>query len=220
MSQDDKCRDQGDQNQLPRVHIFVESPRQQRESRRHSDGAERDVTEGDGDEQEQDHHAQNGFRGKQYKSPKTGGNALAAAKLEPDGKKMPEHREERGRGHDERLMRSAEQRSRNENRSQTFGGVENKSRNSERGRLAGHVRRTNVATAGGTYILALEDPNQHVAEGDGSQQVAHGGGNEIGIHVRCCLSKLAVERRASAPVATLTTIEREPLQLRVFRSFR
>src|SRR6266404_490537 len=156
MSPDDKGRDQGDQNQLPRVHIFVESPCQQWKSRRHSDGAERDVTEGDGDEQEQDHHAQNGFRGEQYKSPQTGGNALTAAKLEPDGKKMPEHREECRRGHDERLMRSAEQRSRNEHRSQTFGGVENKSRNSERGRLAGDIRCANIAAAGGTYILALE----------------------------------------------------------------
>src|SRR6266404_2053152 len=164
MSPDDEGRDQGDQNQLPRVQIFVESPCQQWKSRRHSDGAERDVTEGDGDEQEQDHHAQNGFRGEQYESPKTGGNALAAAKFEPDGEQMTEHGEERGRGHDEFLMRSAEQRSRNENRSQTLGGVKNESRNSERGRFAGHVRRTNVAAAGGTDILAFENSHHHVAE--------------------------------------------------------
>src|SRR3979409_1273282 len=104
MYPDDELRDQGNQNQLPRVHIFVEGPRQQRKSRRHSDRAERDVTEGDGDDQEQDHEAQNGFRGKQYKSPKTGGNALAAAELEPDGEEVTEYGKERGRGHDELLM--------------------------------------------------------------------------------------------------------------------
>src|SRR3981081_1637591 len=125
MSPDDEYRDQGDQNKVARVHIFVERPRQQRKSRRHSDGAERDVTESDSDNQEQDHQAQNGFRGEQYKRSKTGGDALAAAELEPDGEQMPEHAEERRRGHDELLMRSAEQRLRHENRSQTFGGVEN-----------------------------------------------------------------------------------------------
>src|SRR6267378_3125149 len=144
MSPDDEGRDQSDQNQLPRVQIFVEVPCQQRKSCRHGDGAERDVTEGAGDDQEQDHHAQNGFWGKQYKSPKTGGDALAAAKLKPEGEQMAEHGEERRRGHDELLMRSAEQYPRQENRSQTFGCVENESRNSERGRFAGHVRRTNV----------------------------------------------------------------------------
>src|ERR1700674_2786383 len=191
MSPDDECRDQGDQNKLPLVHIFVESPRQQRKSRRHSYGAERDVTEGDGDDQEQDHKAQNGFRGEQYKSPKTGSNALAAAKLEPDGEKMAEHGEERGRGHDELLVRSGEQRTCQYNRSQTLGGVENESRNSECGRLAGHVRRANVAAAGRAHILTRENPDQQVARWDGAQQVAYGGGDEVRIHVRCCLSKLA-----------------------------
>src|SRR3981081_1645658 len=166
MSPDDECRDQGDQTRVPRLYICVEAPRKKRKTRRHSDRAERDVTEGDGDDQEQDHHAQNGFRGEQYKSPKTGGNALAAAKLKPDGEQMTEHGEERGRGHDELLMRSAEQRSRNENRSQTLGRVENESGKSDCGRLAGHIRRTNVAAAGGTDILALENSHHHVAEWD------------------------------------------------------
>src|SRR5713226_9137678 len=90
---DDQRRNQSDQNQLPRVRVFVEGPRQQGKSRCHSDGAERDVTEGDGDDQEQDYHAHNGFRGQQYKSSETGGNALAAAKLKQGGEQMTKHGE-------------------------------------------------------------------------------------------------------------------------------
>ena len=78
------------------------------------------------------HHAQNGFRSEQDKSSKAGGDALAAAELEPDGEQMAEHGEERRCGHDELLMRSAEQHPRHQNRSQTLGGVEQQSRNPER----------------------------------------------------------------------------------------
>ena len=112
MPPDDERRNQRNKNQLPLIRVFVQGPRQQRKSRRHRDRPERDVAEGDGDEQKQAYHAQNGFRGEQDKRSKAGGDALAAAKLEPDRKQMAEHGEERRRGHDELLMRPAEQRPR------------------------------------------------------------------------------------------------------------
>ena len=51
---DDERRNQRDQNQLPRVRVFVERPRQQRESGGGGDGPERDVAEGNGEDHELD----------------------------------------------------------------------------------------------------------------------------------------------------------------------
>src|SRR5260370_16260395 len=157
MPPDDKRRNQGDKNQLPRVRVFMERPYQQWKSRCHSDRTERDVAEGDGDQQEKSHHAQNGFWGEQYKRSEAGGDALAAAELEPDGEQMADHGEECRRGHDELLMRSAEQHSRHQNRSQTFSGVEKQSRNPECWRFAGHVRRANVAAPAPPSLPPLQN---------------------------------------------------------------
>ena len=118
------------------------------------------------------------------KAPRLVATPLPPRNLSQTGNRWPTHGEERRRGHDELLMRSAEQHPRHQNRSQTLGGVEQQSRNPEHRRLARHVGRANVAAAAGAHILALENPHQQVAEGNRSQQVAHGGGDEVGTHVR------------------------------------
>ena len=114
------------------------------------------------------------------KAPRLVATPLPPRNLSQTGKQMAEHGEERRRGHDELLMRSAEQRPRHQNRSQTFGGVKKQSRNPECRRLAGHVRRANVAAAARAHVLALENPYQQVAKWDRPQQIAHSGGDEVG----------------------------------------
>src|SRR5258708_39423923 len=96
---------------------------------------------------------------------------------------MAKDGEERRRGHEELLVWPAEQHPRHQNRSQTFGGVKKESRKPERRRLAGHVGGANVAAAARTHILALEDPHQQVTKRDGPQQVANGGGDDVGVQV-------------------------------------
>ena len=99
-------------------------------------------------------------------------------------------------------MGSTEERSREENSSQALGGIEKQSCNSECWRLAGHIRRPNIAAAARSYVLTFEDPHQQVAKRDRSQQVAEGGRDEIRNSCSSHLAKCSAGRPRPAELET------------------
>ena len=108
-----------------------------------------------------------------------GGNAFAAAKLEPDRKQMSEHGKERGSRHDagaDAVRRNAARASKTAAR--PLARIENEGGDPERRRLARYVGRADVAAAARAHIFALENSHQQIAERDRSQQVADRGDSQ------------------------------------------